>query len=135
MRDIIKTETDEYQGIVDEIEAIAVETVFNARQTILEGKLQVGGLVASYAKEHDVPVTALMQSISQRTKVSERELYYCYQYFEQQPKLIQMPEYVDKNISWNKVKRLMAGKSRTEPCEHNHVVEVTLCEDCGKKLS
>ena len=34
-----------YEALIDEIDAIRTETVYNASQTILEGKLQVGQLL------------------------------------------------------------------------------------------
>lgn len=117
--------------IVEEIDAIAVETVYVAQQTLLEGKLKIGEIVATYAGTN---VTALVQQLGKQSKLSERELFYCYQYFTKQNELEKLPDYQSKAISWNKVKKLMSGGLQKKTCQHEHTKTITICEDCGSRV-
>lgn len=121
-----------FESLVEQIDAVAVETIYNAQQTILEGKLEIGELIARHASKGGV--NALVHQLGARTRLSRRELFYCYQFHVKQPKLKEIPEYSEKTISWNKVKKLMAGPDRKEACLHKHKVRITLCEDCGKRV-
>ena len=62
-----------YQSLLEEIDAIRTETVYNASQVILEGKLEVGQLLL---KNNDlgVGVTELVQYVSKDTGINERDL-------------------------------------------------------------
>lgn len=123
---------DWFKSLVEEVEAIAVESVFISRQAILDGKLQIGKLIHQNIGYENV--TVLVQLTAQHIKVTERELFWCYKFYEQQEKLKKIPEYSEKTISWNKVKKLLSGPKRTKACEHEHTVKITICEDCGKRV-
>lgn len=121
-----------YHALLDEVDAVRVETVYTAATTLLGGKLEIGKLITEKSKE--LPVTELVQYIAMDLKVSERDLWYCVKFFEMFPKIEKNPEYNSKAVSWNKVKKLITGPKTEKPCEHKHTIKIVCCEDCGKKL-
>lgn len=123
-----------YTALCEEVEATRVETTFVAADTLLQGKLAIGELVKEHVSS-DVPVTALVRSISRDTKCNERDLWCCYKFAEKFELIRQLPAYNSKAISWNKVKKmLMDPEKAKEPCGHLHTVMVCICDDCGAKV-
>lgn len=124
---------DWYNSLKDEVEAVRVETVFIAQETLLKGKLQIGELICQNVQA-TIPVTALVQYLSHDVKISERDLWYCAKFYQQYEKIKKLPEYQSKAISWNKVKLLISAPDKKKECEHEHTVKICICEDCGKKI-
>ncbi len=122
-----------YEALIDEIDAIRTETVYNASQTILEGKLQVGQLL--FKNEFDLGVTELVQYVSKDTGINERDLWYCYKFAEKFDEIQKLPDYQTKVISWNRVKKMLADPARAKKkCGHEHTEWIEICVDCGAKI-
>ena len=126
--------TDWYKALCEEITATVTETVYTANQTLLDGKLAIGGAI-SKQKAH-MPVTELVQYVSVDLKLSERELWYCTKFYDQY-KTVKKQIESDKSISWNKIKLLLADPKKAKekkPCAHSHFTMIKLCDDCGSKI-
>lgn len=128
----IKT-SDWYQELISEVEAIKVETVFVAAETILKGKHEIGKIISD-GKSRGVGATELVQYLASDVKMSERELWYCVKFYERFPDFDKAPELASKTISWNKVKKLIAGPEKKTPCLHTSIITIKVCEDCGAKI-
>lgn len=123
-----------YQSLLEEIDAIRTETVYNASQVILEGKLEVGQLLL---KNNDlgVGVTELVQYVSKDTGINERDLWYCYKFAEKYEEIKKLPDFDTKVISWNRVKKMLADPERAKKkCKHDHTEWIEICVDCGAKI-
>lgn len=123
-----------YESLINEIDAIRVESGYNASQTILEGKLQVGQLLVNN-DEFGIKVTELVKLVAKDTKIQERELWYCYKFAERYEEIEKHPDYGTKIISWNRVKKMLADpeKAKTK-CTHEHTHWIEVCIDCGAKI-
>lgn len=130
----VKT-SDWYKGIIEEIDSIRVETVYQAQSQLIQGKYDIGKVI--FEQKH-LGVTELVQYLSLDLKISERELWYCAKFYEDHSRLMKIAEFADnKAISWNKVKKLLTtptdGKTK-KPCLHGHVIMIKICDDCGAKI-
>lgn len=130
--------TEWFESLVEEIEATRVETMEVAYSTLLKGKYDIGEMIAKTADHQELPVTALVQLLVGRIKVSEREIFHCLDYYRQYEKILKSPDY-RKAISWNGVKKIMAsfkkGRDENKACNHKHVMMIAVCEDCGKRVN
>ena len=130
---IIPAQIEAYEALVGEVDAIRVETVYNASQVILEGKLSIGKLLLEQKLE--IPITELIQYVAQDTKINERDLWYCYKFAENEKKIEALPEYQTKVISWNRVKKMLADPEKAKSkCGHKHTETMKVCVDCGAKV-
>lgn len=131
----VVVQSDWYLHMLEQISATVVETVFTSNSILINGKLEVGKLLADGAQQ-GVSITELVQLTARDLKTSERELWYCVKFHDQYKKLEKLPDFQSKAISWNKVKKLLSAGSVDvqTPCEHSNVIKITCCEDCGKKL-
>lgn len=125
---------DWYKALHEEIASIITETVYQAQQSLLEGKLSIGEAINKQKK--NMPVTELVQYLAIDLKISERELWYCSKFFEDYSKIKKEIEN-NKAISWNKVKLLLSSPKEqkdSKPCSHPHFTVVKICDDCGSKI-
>lgn len=123
-----------YEHLIEQVDAIRVETVYNASQVVLEGKLEIGNLLLKH-DDLGVGVTELVQYVAKDANINQRDLWYCYKYAEQYDQLKMLPEYDTKIISWNRVKRMIADpKKDKKECRHKHIEMVAWCVDCGKRV-
>lgn len=122
-----------YEALITEIDAIRTETVYNASQVILEGKLSIGKLLLE--QKLNMPITELVQYVSQDAKINERDLWYCYKFAEREKEIEMLPDFQTKVISWNRVKKMLADpeKAKTK-CTHKHTEKIEFCIDCGAKV-
>lgn len=126
--------TDWYKSMIEEISAIATETVFEAQSTLLKGKFEIGKAMNDQASKK-YPITELVKFASQDLHISERELWYCVKFNAEYKKIEKLPDFDSKAISWNKVKKMLADPEKAKkPCKHEHTVTITICEDCGKRI-
>ena len=125
---------DWYKALCEEVDAIRVETTFNAMDTLLSGKLAIGKAIANHTDQ--AKPTELVRQIALDLRIGERDLWYCYKFYEQYDNIKDLPIFQSKAISWNKVKKVIAEPSKAkEPCLHVHTEMVCLCTDCGAKVS
>lgn len=125
--------SDWYNALREEIDAVRVETLYIAQETLLNGKLEIGKLIFE-SNNTSVPITALVQYLSHDLKIGERDLWYCVKFYEQYDKLEKLPEFSSKAISWNKVKKLITLPEHKRNCEHEKTISICICADCGKKI-
>ena len=97
---------DWYELLTNDCRAIVTETVYSARQTMLEGMHQLGERIVTdenfqkFAKGKTTSLSAL----SNIAGVGERTLRRAMQFYEKYPtmqKVQELPE--GKNLSWNKI--------------------------------
>lgn len=123
---------DRYQAILEEIDAIRVEVFHVAHETIIKGKFEMGEIIA---KQKDFGITELVQSIAKDLKINERDLWYCFKFYENFKEISKLPEYESKAISWNKIKKMLADPNKAnKPCLHKHHETIVVCVDCGAKI-
>ena len=116
-----------YPYFLEQCKAIIVETVFVARQSIIEGKWKLGKLVSENLESLGKNVRQVGQDIG----VSHSELYACIQFSEKYPDLEKFLETKGKNVSWHSIVHtlLPAETSKTETVEDEQ-----LCPKCGQKI-
>lgn len=110
-----------YKALLEELQAIIVESIFASRITILEGKWMVGKAICEspgYRKQQGKK-GSFIQRVAKDLGRSQSDIYFCVQFYEQYPfddfsnALEKLPE--GKNISWNKmVNKYLSGK-KDEP--------------------
>lgn len=124
----------DYESICEQIDAVRVEVFHVAHETIIKGKLEMGEIIA---KQKLFGITELIQSIAKDLKINERDLWYCFKFFENYKEISKLPEFESKAISWNKIKKLLsAGDKARDLCAdgHKHKETIVVCVDCGKKI-
>lgn len=129
---ILKT-SDFYIALKEEIDAVRVETVFNAQEILLKGKFEIGELISKNVSK-EFKITELVHYLSEDLKFSERELWYCVKYYEQFKVLEKNPEFTQKNISWNKVKKMISAPEEEKACMHKQTKMIKVCIDCNKRV-
>lgn len=126
--------TDWYKSMIEEISAIATETVFEAQSTLLKGKFEIGKALNEKASKQ-FPITELVKFASADLHISERELWYCVKFNSEYKKIENLPDFQSKVISWNRVKKMLADPEKAKkPCKHEHQLKIVICEDCGKRI-
>jgi len=122
---------------LEELKAIIVEGVYNSRIDLVEMKWKIGEHIEE--RKEDSPASKLIERAGNSLKMSQRDLYYCLQFYQKYPEdnfagvLQKLP--FGKNISWNKIitKELPSPKNK----EHNHnyeIIKAWNCIECGQKL-
>ena len=117
----LESPTNDYEMLVQEIDASITEAVHNSRWTLVEGYWNVGQLIRNFRKGN---VTELLQDLALDLGKSERTLWYAVQFFDKYPKLDTVPE--GKAISWNRIitKYLPDGEKEKKEgecvCPHCH---------------
>ncbi len=127
---VVKNE--DYQAILEQIDSVRVEVFHVAHETIIKGKLEMGEIIA---KQKLFGVTELIQSIAKDLQINERDLWYCFKFFENYKEIKKLPEFESKAISWNKIKKMISDPERAKKkCLHKNTEMICVCVDCGAKV-
>lgn len=133
-RNIAPAKVADYGSLIEQIDSIRVETVYNASQVILEGKLQIGRILSDYG-DFGITITDLVNYVAHDTGINERDLWYCYKFAENYDQISRLPLFDTKVISWNKVKKMLADPNKAKKvCEHEHIESIHICVDCNAKI-
>lgn len=102
--------TDWFKELIEEIQAIAVETIFNSRIEIIKGKWMIGQTIENFLKDRnrqELYGKGINNVIAQYLHWSEREIARCRQFYNKYPvqdfdTLISvLPE--GKNLTWHRI--------------------------------
>lgn len=127
---VVKNE--DYQAILEQIDAVRVEVFHVAHETIIKGKLEMGEIIA---KQKLFGVTELVQSLSKDLQINERDLWYCFKFYENYKEISKLPEFESKAISWNKIKKMISDPERAKKkCLHPNREMICVCVDCAAKV-
>lgn len=149
----LPVEYDEiYDNLREQVASIRTEIRYNVREEMLKGKWLIGEAVV----ENGPPPkygNATIKRLADDFQISERELYYCRDFYKSVPNFLPTPEASEQpdmdsladelgvqskdEVHWTRVKReKLDGKN---PCEHNETkVKVSrkeFCTNCGKIIS
>ena len=132
---------DWFIQLQEEIKSIQVETIFISRIELLKGKWLIGQVIEDKVgdfKRAEIYGEKINEVLAYGLGVSSRELERCRQFYRKytfkvwDKALANLPE--GKNISWNKVLRLLTNPRQKEiedkECKHEKVL--IKCLDCGK---
>lgn len=119
--------TDTYEALVEEIKATFVERVFNAREEVIRAHHETGKLIHTFLAEHKgVKVTLLVKRLEQEGAGKETTLWLSHEFYKKFPNLDDIDELGHgKNISWNKIRKLLAPPQEGVPVIKEVKVEVT----------
>lgn len=131
---------DWYQNLIEDCEAIVVETLYRSRQELIEGKHQLGERICRdpYFKkiQGQKAKHSIIQKLASDIGISRSDAYRCVQFYEKYPNLSQLTEKSkeQKNLSWNKIIRnyLPEKTEEKEECLHEDIIKI--CKDCRIKL-
>jgi len=129
----ISPRSEQFEHIIEEIEAIYTEAEFHARWTIVEAHHQVGLIILSQKEKER---TNLVQRVAVELNRSERTVWYAVKLAETYPDLNELPG--GKSVSWSRIikKHLTDGKELNENDEKSHeCVYVEICETCRRPKS
>ena len=118
--------------IAEELKALIVEAEFNSRMALLEAYHEAGRVIEETYNNPDNPFSNkedLVQGIAGKIGRSERTLWLANKFYKTYPDINRLPE--GKNISWNKVIKLLASPKEDIECEHEPIV---ICRKCRKEL-
>lgn len=122
----------DYEAILEQIDAVRVEVFHVAHETIIKGKFEMGEIIA---KQKLFGITELVQSIAKDLKINERDLWYCFKFYERYAEISKLPEFASKAISWNKIKKMLIDPDKAKkPCMHKHVETIVVCVDCSARV-
>ena len=128
MNELVSTEW--YQALVEECNAIIIETEFTARWALVEGYHQLGKRILKEndnferAKIYGQEITAhVSQSLGKHKRTIERAI----QFYKKYPDLNKLPE--GKNTSWHKI----VNKYLIEKPQELKRKTIT-CPHCGKEI-
>jgi hypothetical protein len=125
---------DWFKGLIEECDALLVETHCNSHWILLEGYHKLGVLIIQEKEnfENNGYGQKIVQLVANSLHKSERTIYNAIQLAEQYPDMNTLPE--GKAITWSKMckKYLLAN---TESCCHPEYKKVTTeyCVKCGKR--
>lgn len=110
-----------YQALLDDLTAIATESIWISRLELLKGKWLIGQTICNsegYVKQQGKK-GSFIQRIAKDINGSQSNIYFCVQFYEQYKfndfsnALEKLPE--GKNISWNKMVNKYLAKKKGEP--------------------
>jgi len=130
-KEIIITDEEKLNYLVEEIKSILTESVFSARMTLLEAKHLVGKTIIdnSLYRKSKKGSGELVKEIAKRLGRSERDIYLCisfYKKYKDIASVIQILKGKKNDITWSAVRRLLEGKK--EDCQHKW--EEIICWQC-----
>jgi hypothetical protein len=99
---------EQYQGILDEILTLRVQTVKLARETVIEYKWKIGDAIVSDLKRENVKeYVGIVKRLSVDVKISESEIYRCIEFRSKYPDLEKAFQTFDEgeNVSWDKIRQ------------------------------
>lgn len=121
--------TDWFKELVDEIKAIAVETIFNARIEIITGKWLIGKTIEEALQDktrEEVYGKGINTLISEQIRWSEREIARCRQFYNKYPVkdadelMSKLPG--GKNLTWHKITTTLLPK--TKPIKEREYISI-----------
>lgn len=121
-----KKHSDWFQAMIEEVEAIMVESRFSSQETIIRGKHAIGKAIAE--NETEAEVKELCALVAGELGVSKRTIQQAHQFYKIDPELKVLKG--GKDISWRKIL-----KSLQEPKEKEEVSAVVEHLWLGKPLS
>jgi len=116
------------QELVEEIEAIAVETIFNSRTEIIKGKWLIGQSIEETLKDKtksELYGSKINKILANDLHWSEREIARCRQFYSKYPvknfnKLLEiLPD--GKNLSWHKITSNILPEGREGTKEREYI--------------
>jgi len=137
MNNIEIVSKDWYTALIEECEAIITETVFNARWELIQGYHRLGNRILEEKlnfEEGKIYGQGIVQHIAKSLGKSRRTIYYAIEFAEKYKDINTLPE--GKNISWNKVCKLLSGSKDQGACDHKEWEEkiIRVCKVCGKHI-
>lgn len=115
-----------YSDLLEEMRAIKVESQFKATEVILEGKYEAGKLIVERAGKSDKKVTSVVNQLSRDLSWATSDLWNCRNFYIKFKEIEKTDEYQSKKISWNKIKKLIAGPVVEEEKVKENVPKVTV---------
>ena len=130
MNNIVSTEW--YKELIEETKAIIVESIFNARDTVIRGKWAIGQRITQEKDNFEkagITGGAIITTVGKSLGASVSELYSCVKFYEKFPDLEKFLGKQNKNLSWHKVvHELLPEHTETKKREEQ------LCPKCGQKI-
>ena len=128
---------DWYNALVDECGAIITESVYRARQELIEGRHLLGRRILEEVPNFErqkIYGQKIVQMLAESLNVSTRTLYYAMSFATKFPVLEEFLETVEegKNLSWNKI------VTKYLPAEGKETVERfknVCCPNCNTEFS
>lgn len=135
-KDIVISEEEKLEHLVEEIKSILTESVFSARMTLLEAKHLVGETIVKNPlyKKSGKGSGKMVEELARRLGRSERDIYLCIQFYEKYPKierLVQTLKGKKNDITWAATRRLLEGDKEIE----EHICQwekVERCKECHR---
>lgn len=122
--------------LAEEVHSILSESVFSARLTLLEARHLVGQTIVENElyQKNQKGSGELIKQISDIVGRSDREIYFCVEFYNSYPKIEQLVQTLGgkkNDITWSAVKRLLSGKE--EVCSHEWKETTSWqCEKCNQ---
>lgn len=123
--------TDKYQALVEQCQAIMTEGVFNSRYALISAYFALGETIRG--GDDLCPISELVGLVARDIGLTERTVWYAVAAYDKFKSPDNLPS--GKAISWAKVKRLVSGKPEEATCDHRNTITICVCDDCGKKMS
>ena len=122
------------EALVEEIEAIVVEKVYESQNAKLELFWLTGEALRRYEREQNISITTLVQACANDNRLSgkqmgERNLFWALKIFDKFP-LKEFPD--DKAATLTKVKKMLTDGGEVSPCDHSELEDVHRCKACKK---
>ena len=130
-KEIIISDDEKLEHLVEEIKSILTESVFSARMTLLEAKHLVGETIAKNLlyKKSGKGSGKIIQEIAKGLSRSEKDIYLCVSFYEKYPKIelvVQTLKGKKNDITWAATRRLLEGDKK----EKKHICEWETIERC-----
>ena len=121
-----------FPALLEELQAIETEAVFNARWSLVEGYHNYGKRILDDREKFEAEGIKnegeIVQRVARGLGKGKRTIYYALKFVKEYPDINALPE--GKNISWRKIIRLLTSpkEKEEEKCDHNWI-----CEKCGER--
>ena len=128
---------DKYRGddwceaMVEQVSAIITEARFTIEEQIIRTKHMIGETIVQ--NEDKAKVGELIAIVAGRLNVSVRSIEQAVQFYRFDPELKTLEQ--GKNISWRKVLKKMQLPNPKKECEHDDVITLLVCSNCGAKVA
>jgi hypothetical protein len=117
---------DWFISLVDECRDIIVETEFASKDSLIQGRHQLGQRIlqskADFERE-GIDDTGLVQHVAQSCKKSKRTIYYAIKFYQKFPDLALLP--AGKHESWHHIinKYLTEGEEKTKKLTPTEIIK------------
>ena len=139
-KNIIISDEEKLEHLVEEIKSILTESVFSARMTLLEAKHLVGETISknSLYKKSGKGSGKIIKELAKRMGRSERDIYLCIHFYEKYPKierLVQTLKGKKNDITWAATRRLLEGNKEIKDhiCEWETIERCKICKKIKKE--